>query len=106
MLLEELQFLWLIDGQSYRKGNWNFTLKKQEDHLSSFHWTNFLNWKLSLKVNTRDEDILESNEFYHLSRVSGAEKETGKEILKFGKFLSDHQASWWSAVQLCNWDVH
>ena len=93
-------------------------VKVIEKEIEILHWrsreiitqvftgTNFLNWKLSLKVNTRDEDILESNEFYHLSRVSGAEKETGKEILKFGKFLSDHQASWWSAVQLCNWDVH
>ena len=82
MLLEEVQFLWLIDGQSYRKGNWNFTLKEQEDRLSSFHWTNFLNWKLSLKVNTGYEDILEPNEFYHLSTVSGLVKVPRRKLEK------------------------
>ena len=48
---------------------------------------------------SKSTDIPQANEFYHLSSVSGyipqsqsAEKETGKEIEKFGKFLCE---PWW-----------
>ena len=113
-----LQFLLLIDGQSYRKGNWNFTLQKHGDNLSTFHWrSKFLSisssgsCKLRLKVNTTTfRELMNFTTYLQFPPKSPTVKVPRRKLEKKLKNLANsclrsRPPRTVESSRFCNWDV-